>query len=86
MKIQHHHPELFYNHSNIEELDLDNQFITELVVRNVGYFYCSLCKKPYLTKNIKQHNNMKHIEYDYYRTSDSSKSPDATTTPQGYPG
>jgi hypothetical protein len=73
MQIDHIHSHLFYNHTNIDELDLENLYIVELINRNCGYIYCSLCAKPYLLYNIKYHSNKKHIEYEYYRDI-SSKS------------
>lgn len=78
----HRHSELFYTFENIEELELDNQNITDLILRNSGYTYCSLCRKPYLTYNLKYHDNKKHTIYEYYKVI-SSKSSGFKTTPQG---
>ena len=78
----HRHSELFYTFENIEELELDNQNITDLILRNSGYTYCSLCRKPYLTYNLKYHDNKKHTIYEYYKDI-SSKSSGFKTIPKG---
>ena len=70
MQIDNHrHSELLYTFENIDELELDNQLIVDLIKRNSGYTYCSLCRKPYLTYNLKYHDNKKHMIYEYYRST-----------------
>ena len=69
----HKHSELFYNHLNIGELELDNQYITDLIKRDCGYTYCKLCRRPYPTRTIKYHtSNRKHISYQFYKMRSSS--------------
>lgn len=68
MQIKYYnHEELYYNSTNIEELNLDNQIMVNLVLRDVGYTYCILCDRLYPTNRIKFHtNNKKHIKYEYH--------------------
>lgn len=83
MQIENHkHSELFYNHLNIDELNLENKNIVNLIKHHSGYTYCKLCGKPYLTYNLKYHDNKKHQLYEYYKDS-SSKSSGFKTTPHG---
>jgi len=68
MQIEdHRHSELLYTFENIDELELENKYIVDLIKRNCGYTYCKLCQKPYLTYNLRYHDNNKHKIYEYYK-------------------
>ena len=82
--IIHPNSELFYDFSNLDELDIRNLYVVDLLKRNVGYSYCKLCDRCYETRRLKFHWNRKHSRYSYHKyISSKSNSSDGTTTPQG---